>query len=71
MGKDKEKTPKVSVKTADLMAENARLNAKVERFMTSTEYFRERYIDVSFYLMVSWTIFAVVFGVLHIYWLYE
>ena len=71
MGKDNEKTPKVSVTKAELMAENACLQSRVERYKDASEYFRDKYTDVSFNHMVSWTIFSVVIGLLHIYWLFE
>ena len=50
------------------MAENARLNAQIDRYMSSTEYFRERYSRVGTQQIWSWVFFAMVIGLSHLFW---
>ena len=68
MGKDKEKTPKVSAKMADLMAENARLKAENESYQSDIRYFKGKYIDIGTQQFVSWVAFAIAIGIFHTFW---
>ena len=65
MGKNKEKTPKVSVHKANLMASNARLNAEVDHLRESNRRLRDSRGDWIFCCIVSWSLFAIVIGVFH------
>ena len=58
MGKDKEKTPKVSAKMADLMVRNARLDSDLENQKNDNFYLRQRLSNWVAAFNVSWGVFA-------------
>ena len=65
MGKDKEKTPKVSAKMADLMVRNARLNSDLEHLRETNCCLRNRLSNWVTAFNLSWGIFGIfLFGYL-------
>ena len=65
MGKDKEKTRKVSAKMADLMVRNARLESDLENQRQVNCCLRERLSNWVTAFNISWGVFAIcIFGFL-------